>query len=327
MLKPVLARIGAPMTGNFIVVWSGAIASLPSGWRLCNGTNDTPDLRDHFARGADYYPGDTEGAVTANLRHSHSGSAFDIAAEGAPRHTHTIAEKVQYTGSVGDTGDSGASTTGIDEAHNHTISPGDSEESGQASSHDHTGVGSQIQGNTNDYTENNVNILPWYYALAYCATGQEPPVGGIIGWNGAVADIPAGYLLCNGTGGTPDLRDLFVVGAGDSYALNDTGGSEQYVVPQHTHDITAMGFGSGAHDHTGSLVTSSGAGLSSIANNGITAVMATPNHNHGYDVEPIHASPDGGHSHGVTNMDASGNVGFIATLPSYYDLLWLKRAS
>ncbi len=35
-----------------IVMWSGTIATIPSGWRLCDGTNSTPDLRDKFVIGA-----------------------------------------------------------------------------------------------------------------------------------------------------------------------------------------------------------------------------------------------------------------------------------
>ena len=39
------------------------------------------------------------------------------------------------------------------------------------------------------------------------------PVGGIIMWSGTIANIPNGWELCNGSNGTPDLRDKFVVGA------------------------------------------------------------------------------------------------------------------
>lgn len=41
-------------------------------------------------------------------------------------------------------------------------------------------------------------------------------------WAGAIADIPAGWSLCNGGNGRPDLRDKFIVGAGLTYAPNDT---------------------------------------------------------------------------------------------------------
>lgn len=36
-------------------------------------------------------------------------------------------------------------------------------------------------------------------------------------WAGAIVDIPAGWALCDGNGGRPDLRDKFVIGAGNTY--------------------------------------------------------------------------------------------------------------
>ena len=57
---------------------------------------------------------------------------------------------------------------------------------------------------------------------------------GMIGmWSGAIVDIPNNYHLCDGTGGTPDLRDKFVVGAGTTYNPDDSGGSVT-----HTHTQT-----------------------------------------------------------------------------------------
>lgn len=41
-------------------------------------------------------------------------------------------------------------------------------------------------------------------------------------WSGAIVDIPAGWSLCDGGGGRPDLRDKFVIGAGDHYAVDAT---------------------------------------------------------------------------------------------------------
>ena len=43
-------------------------------------------------------------------------------------------------------------------------------------------------------------------------------------WSGSIGAIPVGYYLCNGSNGTPDLRDRFVVGAGNTYAVGNTGG-------------------------------------------------------------------------------------------------------
>ena len=51
--------------------------------------------------------------------------------------------------------------------------------------------------------------------------------------------------MCNGTNGTPDLRDRFVVGAGSTYVVGGTGGSKDAVVVDHTHTGTAASGGSG----------------------------------------------------------------------------------
>ncbi len=64
--------IVAIVLGHFegmIVMWSGAIVDIPSGWALCDGANDTPDLRNRFilAAGATYDPDDTGGSTI----HSH----------------------------------------------------------------------------------------------------------------------------------------------------------------------------------------------------------------------------------------------------------------
>jgi microcystin-dependent protein len=66
-----------------------------------------------------------------------------------------------------------------------------------------------------------------------------PVPQGFIGfWSGAIAGIPAGWALCDGTQGTPDLRSKFVVGAGSDYAVNDTGGSASTgMAGSHTHTL------------------------------------------------------------------------------------------
>lgn len=61
------------------------------------------------------------------------------------------------------------------------------------------------------------------------------PSGGIIMWSGSIATIPEGWLLCDGTNGTPNLLDRFVVGAGLTYNVGTTGGSADSIVPSHTH--------------------------------------------------------------------------------------------
>ena len=58
------------------------------------------------------------------------------------------------------------------------------------------------------------------------ALGQLLPSGCILLWSGAADTIPAGFALCDGENGTPDLRGRFVVGAGGSdYSVGATGGT------------------------------------------------------------------------------------------------------
>ena len=56
------------------------------------------------------------------------------------------------------------------------------------------------------------------------AGGTTIPAGAIIMWSGSIGSIPAGYVLCNGSNGTPDLRDRFIVGSGNNYSVGSSGG-------------------------------------------------------------------------------------------------------
>ncbi len=71
-----------------IIMWSGTLASIPTGWQLCNGTNGTPDLRDRFVVGARQ---DSGGVAMTNV----SGALTKIGGEAY--HTLTIAEIPAHT--------------------------------------------------------------------------------------------------------------------------------------------------------------------------------------------------------------------------------------
>ena len=53
-----------PFPSGIITMWSGAISEIPGGWKLCDGTDGTPDLTDRFIAGAggQYDVGDTGGS-------------------------------------------------------------------------------------------------------------------------------------------------------------------------------------------------------------------------------------------------------------------------
>jgi microcystin-dependent protein len=84
--------------------------------------------------------------------------------------------------------------------------------------------------------------------------GAPPTVeSGIITiWSGAISNIPNGWVLCDGNNGTPDLQNRFVVGAGNNYAVGDSGGSASHTLTNselsaHSHR-TLNGGGSGSGD-------------------------------------------------------------------------------
>ena len=134
------------------------------------------------------------------------------------------------------------------------------------------------------------------------ASGATIPTGLIAIWSGATGSIPTGWTLCNGTNGTPDLRNSFIIGAGSTYAVGQTGGSADAIVVSHTHTITDPG-----HLHN---TTSSGSGTlinagASGATGASTSTTATA-------------------TTGITNQ-TTGVSGTNANLPPYYALAFIMK--
>lgn len=151
------------------------------------------------------------------------------------------------------------------------------------------------------------------------------PSGIITLWSGSIASVPAGWAFCNGTSGTPDLRDRFVVGAGSSYAVGATGGAntvtlDATMIPSHTHTITATGTsGNASADHTHSI---SGSGTTSGHSNDHThsGTTGTESVGHTHTFSGVsgvmnsnalhsHTISDPGHSHGLNNLLSGTNSG------------------
>jgi hypothetical protein len=88
-------------------------------------------------------------------------------------------------------------------------------------------------------------------SLAMPAAGQPPATGGtpapasslpagvIVMWSGPLDAVPAGWALCDGNDGTPDLRNRFVLGVGAAEYLGSTGGSRahKHRAGNHIHQI------------------------------------------------------------------------------------------
>jgi microcystin-dependent protein len=118
------------------------------------------------------------------------------------------------------------------------------------------------------------------------------PPGVITMWSGSIATIPSGWLLCNGSNGTPDLRNRFVIGAfqdtaGVAYttitgADTQTGGTKDAIVVSHTHTATVTDPG---HFHTAAALSGTnvngnpgaqvGSGNTGTATTGISVAIST----------------------------------------------------
>ena len=141
-------------------------------------------------------------------------------------------------------------------------------------------------------------------------TGIEAFVQGmIILWYGNTGNVPTGFALCDGNNGTPDLRNRFVVGAGDSYNPNDTGGATSNTLtsdqlPTHTHSASITDPG---HQHSTSFDGKKyfpGGGSTSVSYGGAGGYPA--------DVFSM-SNPTSGES--VTNKN----------LPPYYALAYIMK--
>jgi hypothetical protein len=159
-------------------------------------------------------------------------------------------------------------------------------------------------------TSSNVTIQT--YDNLYGIIGATPPsatpipAGGIFLWSGSIGSIPAGYVLCNGSNGTPDLRDRFVVGAGSTYAVNATGGSADAVVVSHTHAATVT---DPTHTHGNNTNALGPGGSFQAPGGGTTSPGQLPSASTGIS---------------VTNATA-GVSGTNANLPPYYALCYIMK--
>jgi len=174
---------------------------------------------------------------------------------------------------------------------------------------------------------NTTQIATTAFALA-----NGIPSGAIVLWSGAIVNIPSGWLLCNGSSGTPDLRDRFVVGAGSTYAVAATGGSANATLVSHTHTATSTASG-GTHHHL--LYASTTSGSESFGNSSLYAAGRGDfggsffNQNvapTGTVADTIRsASADATPTVSTTNS-TEGSSATNANLPPYYALAYIMKA-
>jgi hypothetical protein len=138
------------------------------------------------------------------------------------------------------------------------------------------------------------------------------PSGCIILWSGSSGSIPASYYLCDGNNGTPDLRNRFVVGAGDTFSVNQTGGSADAIVVTHTHTATSVVTDPG-HLHTQTEYNQPGIGNAGGGGARVNSLTANT------------GSATTGITVATTNANA-GTSGTNANLPPYFALCYIMKS-
>ena len=180
------------------------------------------------------------------------------------------------------------------------------------------------------------------------STGADGiPSGAIVIWSGAANAIPSGWYLCNGSNSTPDLRDKFVIGAGNSYNVGGTGGSADAVIVSHSHNhnISANTGNAGSHSHNvtgntnnagshthkrdkwgGNFGGSSGATVFRSDANGNRSTGSAGGHSHTVSGSTNNVSA---HAHNVSisgNIASQGESATGKNLPPYYALCYIMKS-
>lgn len=139
-----------------IILWNGAIGAIPSNFRLCDGQNGTPDLRDRFIVGAGggYTPGDTGGSSQVTLTeaqlatHSHGDGTYSTDVNTHQHETGTLVMDAN-------THQHGAGTyKGSDNTHKHSYSYSSAGGSGSELEQEGRPDGARLQGRSGDTSDN-----------------------------------------------------------------------------------------------------------------------------------------------------------------------------
>ncbi|MEE8059519.1 MAG: LamG-like jellyroll fold domain-containing protein [Pseudomonadales bacterium] len=177
------------------------------------------------------------------------------------------------------------------------------------------GIGAELEVNGTVTADN--------YALNPNGNGPVP-AGGIIMWSGAIADIPVGWALCNGTNGSPDLRNQFIVGAGDTYSYGNTGGADTVTLttnqmPGHNHSMSLSSASAGSHSHRIPNYYKGDGG-------GVGNHFDMTDHQDDEEGGELVTNSTGSHTHTITgSTDNTGNSEAHENRPPYFALCFIMK--
>lgn len=145
---------------------------------------------------------------------------------------------------------------------------------------------------------------------------RSPPSGSIVMWAGLLADIPSGWVICDGNNGTPNLFDRFVKSVPSGIDPGASGGQNSHTISSSqmaTHSHTTSSSNSGKHNHSQDYSGSGSWGSS--------------------DVDPIrgsnsswesHGTQNGAHTHS-TDIGLTGSGSSVENRPPFYEIAYIMK--
>jgi hypothetical protein len=175
-------------------------------------------------------------------------------------------------------------------------------------------------------------------------SGYLVPSGIIVMWKGSVTTIPDGWALCNGSNGTPDLRDRFIVGAKQddggvaktnvTGALTQSGGAathshaahSDHVVTQPSNHTISAHTGTAVADHTAKNTDAADTGATKTGTSTSTVTLKTHFHNISAYIHSI--TQPSAHStltHAGAAVDPHSAHSSESNLDPYYALAFIMK--
>lgn len=226
---------GAPAEPADLTISYFSQSSLPTDWDICDGNNSTPNLDGKYLRGAG--TGADGGTTGGSANHSH-----------AINHTHSAVNHYHVGGAGGDSDQNSNTRNGPSGGnslphHSHSLTLSNVSEAGS------TYTGTAGSADSTDLLHKKL------VAIQNNAGAASRPQYLIALWLGLLADIPAGWSLCDGSDGTPDMRGYYAKLSSNTTLIGDVAGSNAHThAASNSHTHTA----SGSHSHTGNTSNQDG---------------------------------------------------------------------
>ena len=208
-----------------------------------------------------------------------------------------------------------------------------------------TSIDSKFTNSREDFTVGGTVSATTVSATSFSGDGSSLtgivsiPTGVIVMWSGTVATIPSGWYLCDGSNGTPDLRNKFIVGAysdtsGTAYstitgANTQSGGSKDSIIPSHNHSATST-VSESSHRHWISSMATDDRNISGTGSNGQEYGLVADAGS--YSADDPNKSTGRYSAYATTGLSVSTSVGTTgssttnANLPPYFALAYIMKA-